>query len=341
MTNVFGLSNYSTLDVINCTFENSDYSYSRLLTASRNSKASFTNCSIVKTTRLDVVHNSELRITHSIIVKSTYSWQIYALIEISDRSHMYISHSRIINNTLKNQKLISIMFNSSLTMSNCFNAENTLDVHILTSVANISIMNTMFHNNFVAKNGPGALVVANKTDFRLVRSIFRNNSIYGNRASLMTLSGNTILIQQCVMNKNLMNLGYQAFHVTSFIAIHLSKYFFFEGTKVFDKCIHLYFASKYQMILEVSSNKIVQGSSVHISNCTFGRNEMIYAYFQGITDVFVQQSSFFTPNRDPTEDVGNIYVTKVKCLRFSTILMREEHNYILPTIPLIRQKLIF
>ena len=326
MTNVFGLSNYSSLDVINCTFENSDYSYSRLLTASHNSMASFTNCSILKTTGLDVAHNSELRITNSIIVKSTYSWQIYALIEISDHSRMYIVHSRIINNTLQIQKLISIMSNSSLTISNCLYAENTLDVHILATVGIISIINTRFHNNSVAKNGPGALVVANKTDFRLVRSTFRNNRIYGKRASLMRLSGNTILIQQCVMSKNLMDIGYQAFHVTSFIAIHLSKFVFLEGTKVYNNRLHLYYQSRYQTILEVSSSKILQGSYVHISNCTFGRNDLIYAYFQGITDVFVQHSSFFMPNRDTTEDVGNIYVTGVKSLRFWDSIFYNRHE---------------
>ena len=58
MTNIFGILNYSSLEVSYCSFENGDYSYSRLLTVSDNSIAKFTNRSFFKTNGFAVAHNS-------------------------------------------------------------------------------------------------------------------------------------------------------------------------------------------------------------------------------------------------------------------------------------------
>ena len=130
MTNAFQISHICRLDVRNCNFENSANSYLKLLTASVDSKAVFTNCSIVKTSGLSVTHNSELHIRNSCIVESTDTWQLSALIEISHHSYMTIVYSSIKNNTLQSKNLMSITSNSSLTLSNSLYSENNVAGHI-------------------------------------------------------------------------------------------------------------------------------------------------------------------------------------------------------------------
>ena len=179
MTNVFAISNFSSLYVRNCYFKHSVYSYSKLLTASVNSKATFTNCSIVKASGLVVTQNSEVQIRNSHIINCTNTWQRYALIEISDNSHMRIVHSSIKNNILQDKNLIFITSNSSLTLSNCLYSENSITGHIVLSGGNITIINTRIvsNSNIKTVTGPEGILVANGTCFTIIHTLFdRKNS---------------------------------------------------------------------------------------------------------------------------------------------------------------------
>ena len=316
ITNVFGLRNTSSLEISNCTFENSNLSYSRLLTASDNSKVIFTECLIAKTNGFEVTHNSELHIRNSKIVESTYSSQNFALMELAENSRMSISNSSFINNVLHNKKLIFVSSESCLTINGCLYRENDLSGHITASAGNITITNTRFHKNIVRKSThePGGLLVINGTLFTLVHSFFENNCIYGGIASLMTLSVDTILIHQCVIRNNYLDVRLSLFKVNLFIAIESSKSIKLVNTTVDKNSIRFEHEGIWQAILRVSSTKRVPGSSLSIENCTFEVNEMTYAYIQGISDVFVRHSLFRLPNRDYV-DYSNIYVTGIKTLR--------------------------
>ena len=189
VTNVFGIFNFSSLQVKMCTFQSSHYSYSRVITVSGNTKSMFTNCSFTETSGFEVSHNSELNLTSSLITKTTNTWQTYALMEIFDNSHLYISNSSFINNVLKRNNMMLIASNSSLTMSNCVYTTNIMNYHIAISGGNATIINTRFDSNYVTRAGSGGLLVVNGTTFILYHSFFNNNIIYGDVASLITLSG--------------------------------------------------------------------------------------------------------------------------------------------------------
>ena len=300
ITNVFGLLIFSSLEISNSTFANSNLSYMRLLTASDNSKVLFTECSFIKTNGFEVTHNSELHIKNSKIIGSTYSWQNYALMEIADNSHISILNSSFVNNVLHNRKLVFVAGESSFMINGCLYTGHDLSSHITASAGNITITNTRFHKNIVRKSThePGGLLVINGTIFTLVQSFFENNSIYGGIASLMTLSANYILIQQCVISKNFLDLRFSLFEVNPFIAIESSRSTNFVNTTIDKNSIHFEHQGIYQAILRVSSTKRAPGSSLSIENCTFEVNKMTYVYIQGISDVFVQHSLFRLPNRD-------------------------------------------
>ena len=172
ITNVFGLLNFSSLEISNCTFANSNLSYLRLLTASDNSKVLFTECSFIKTNGFEVAHNSELHIKNSKIIGSTYSLQNYALVEIADNSHMSILNSSFVNNVLHNRKLMFVAGGSSLMINYCLYMGNDLSSHITAlGGGNITISNTKFFQNIVRKSThePGGLLVTNGTIFTLVQ----------------------------------------------------------------------------------------------------------------------------------------------------------------------------
>ena len=113
MTNIFGVFNFSILQVRNCTFQSSHYSYSRVITASSNTKSMFTDCTFTETSGFEISDNSEIHLTSSLIFKATNTWQTYALIEVSDNSHLYISNSSFINNVLQRNNMMLIASNSS------------------------------------------------------------------------------------------------------------------------------------------------------------------------------------------------------------------------------------
>ena len=317
MTNVFAFSNFSRLDVRNFNFENSAYSHSRLLAASVDSKAIFTNCSIVKTSGFEVTHNSELQIIYSYIVESTDTWQKSALIEISDNSHMRIVYSSIKSNILQSKALIFITSNSSLTLSNCLYSENILTGHIVLSGGNITILNTRFSNNSVIKtvNGPEGILVANGTCFTIAHTSFENNKGYGNIASLMTISADTILIKGCNIRDNFLETPSFSLANSNFIIIISSRSISVVNTTLHNNNASLgvtYDAS--QAMFRVLTTNRIPGSYIEIENCIFGESNMIHAYIQGISDVLIHQSSFYSSNRED-DNSYRLYVIGLKSLR--------------------------
>ena len=318
MTNVFGVTNFSSLNVRNCNFKNSAYSYSKLLTASVHSKVVFTNCVLVKMSGLEVTHNSELQIKQSYIVNSTDTWQKSALIEISDNSHMRIENSSIKNNILQSKTLIFITSNSSVTLSNCVYSENNLTSHIGSSGGNITIINTRLVNNSVVRavTGPRGILVANGTHFAIIHSLFYKNRLYGNTVSLITISADTILIQQCIISHNFLEIPKISIsHVTNFFTIVSSRSIYVVDTLLQNNNISKKFMrGRFQAIFRVLMTNRIPGSYIMFDNCTFELNNMIYAYIQGISDVFIHQSSFYLPNRNYDESYG-LYVIGLKSLR--------------------------
>ena len=326
ITNVFGVSNFSRLDVSNCYFENSPYSYLNLLTASVDSKVIFTNCSLVKTSRLSVTHNSELHIRNSCIVESTDTWQMSALIEISDNSHMRIVYSSIKNNSLKSKNLISITSNSSLTLSNCLYSENNIIRHIVLSGGNITILNTRFVNNSVIKtvNGPEGILVANGTCFTIIHTLFENNKGYGNTASLMTISADTILIQACKISYNFLEIPLFYFGDSSYFILIVSS----RSISVVDTTLHnniIKEGGSLQAIFKVLMANRIPGSYIEIDNCIFGESNMIHAYIQGISHVLIHHSSFYLPNRDDDNSYV-LYVVGLKSLRLWDSVFYDHQN---------------
>ena len=308
MTNVFGMSNFSSLEVRNCTFENSDYSYSRILTVLDNSKITFTNCLFINPNGFEVAQNSELHILNCYIFNSTYTLQTYALIEVSHDSHMYILNCFFKSNVLYGKKFFLISSNSTLTMFNSLYIDNTMSYHIAASGSDIMINHSIFHNNSVTSLGPGGFLVTNGTTFTIAHSLFSNNTIFGVIASLMTISANTISIQQCVIRNNFLDVGFQSLHANPFIAIHSSKYISLVGIMFYGNSLHLQFgAINGQAILSVLSNYRIPGSYIQIDNCTFGENDMLYAYIKDISNIFICHSTFYIPNR-PKVDGGDVYI---------------------------------
>ena len=318
MTNVFGVTNFSSLDVRNCNFKNSAYSYSKLLTASVHSKVIFTNCVLVKMSGLEVTHNSELQIKQSYIVNSTDTWQKSALIEISDNSPMRIENSSIKNNILQSKTLIFITSNSSVTLSNCIYSENNLTSHIGSSGGNITIINTRLVNNSVVRavTGSRGILVANGTHFAIIHSLFYKNRLYGNTASLITVSADTILIQQCIISHNFLEIPkIPISHVTNFFTIVSSRSIYVVDTLLQNNNISTKFTrGRFQAIFRVLMTNRIPGSYIMFDNCTFELNNMIYAYIQGISDVLIHQSSFYLPSRDYEKSDG-LYVIGLKSLR--------------------------
>ena len=322
ISNVFGVSNFSSLDVRNCNFKNSAHSYSKLLTASVDSKVIFTNCSIVKTSGVEVTHNSELQIRYSYIVDSTDTWQKSALIEIADNSHMKIIYSSIKNNTLQNKGLIFITFNSSLTLSNCLYSENNLTSHIGSSGSNVTIINTRFINNSVVRTvtGQGGILVASGTCFTIIHTSFENNKGYGNIASLMTISADTILIKGCNISDNILELPFFSVAKANFITIVSSRFILVVDTILHNNNVSLGITyAGFQVMFRVLMTNRIPGSYIMFDNCTFELNNIMYAYIQGISDVLIHQSSFYLPNREDKHffnvDSYGLYVIGLKNLR--------------------------
>ena len=307
LTNVFSLSNYSHLEARNCIFENSYYSYSRFLTASEYSEAVFTNCLFTKTGGLQLAHSSRIYIQNSSVVGSTFTLQTYALMEITDDSHAYISNSRFFNNALPNKKLMFVT-SSSISIFNCSYSGNNMTNHIVVTGGNITVAGVKFVNNSVIKalTGPrGLLVVNNGSLFTMTRSLFHNNGMYGNVATLMAISTNNVIIENCTLSNNFLRIGFSLPHFTPLIVVDSSKSISVEGITANDNSVDQFFDGRYQAILKVSSSKRMSRSYVHISNCIFGTNDLIYAYIQGISDVLIQQSLFYMPNREKSMNFGD------------------------------------
>ena len=259
MINIFGVFNFSILQVRNCKFQSSHYGYLRVITASSNIKSMFTNCTFTETNGFEVSHNSDLHLISSLIAKTTNTWQSYALIEISDNSHLYISNSSFIKNVLQRNYMTLIASNSSLTICNCVYTRNTMNYHIAISGDNATIVNTRFDNNYVTRAGSGGLLVGNGTTFILDHSIFNNNIIYGDVASLITLSANLILIEQCVISNNFLDIGFVSFHVNPFIMIYSSKCICLISTIISNNRKYVFTGDGFQAILTVTSANRIPG----------------------------------------------------------------------------------
>ena len=319
MTNVFGISNFSSLAVRNCSFEKSDHGYLNLLIVSLNSRVLFTNCSIVKISGLTVAHNSELQIENSYIVKSTKTWQANGLIEISDNSHMGMTNSSIINNTLQSKKLIFITSNSSLTLSNCLYGTNNLTSHMLSSGGNITIINTRFVRNSVIRTiaGPQGILVVNGARFVLIHTLFDKNGIWGNTASLLTIHADTVVIQKCNISFNFFEIPkFSLSYKISFITIVSSRSISVADTILRNNSIHESYklTGRFEAIFRIVATNRIPGSYIEIDNCTFGRHDMIYAYIQKISRVLIHQSSFYLSYGDDDHPDG-FYFTGLKSLR--------------------------
>ena len=339
MTNVFGITNFSRLYVNNCNFENTGCSYSRLSTASLHSKVIFTNCSIVKTSGLTVTHNSVLQIRNSTIVNSTDTWQMSALMEISDNSHVIIVYSSIKNNILQSKNLIFITSNSSLTLSNCLYSDNNLPGHIVLSGGNITIHNTRFVNNSIIKSvtGPAGILVANGTCFTIINVLFDKNTGYGTIASLiMTISADTILIKRCNIRYNFVEFPLLSLvHSTNFIAILSYRSISVMDTTFLNNSINHQYSmyGRFQAVFRVIMTKRIPGSYIRFDNCTFEPNNMIYAYMEGISHVFIHNSLFYLPNREDynkghiTNDYSyDLYLIGLKSLRLSDSLFYDRRK---------------
>ena len=330
ITNAFQISHFCRLDVRNCNFENSANSYLKLLTASVDSKAIFTNCSLVKTSGLSVTHNSERHIRNSCIVESTDTWQLYALIEISHNSYMTIVYSSIKNNTLQSKNLMSITSNSSLTLSNCLYAKNNVAGHIVLSGGNITILNTRFVNNSVIKTvtGPEGILVANGTCFTIIHTSFDKNKGYDNIASLMTISADTILIQACNFSCNFVEIPFFFYgHFINFIIIISAR-----SISVVDTILHnnslstAYMDPTFPAIFRVLMPNRIPGSYIEMGNCIFGKHDMTYVYIQGISDVLIHQSSFYSASRDYDDESYVLYVIGIKSLRLWNDMLYDRQN---------------
>ena len=145
--------------------------------------------------------------------------------------------------------------------------------HIAISGGNATIVNTRFDNNYVTRAGSGGLLVANGTTFILDHSFFNNNIIYGDVASLITLSAHIILIQQCVISNNFLDIGLFSFHVNPFIMIYSSKCISLISTIISNNHAHVLVDGGYQAILTVTSANRKPGSYVQINNCTFRKKQ--------------------------------------------------------------------
>ena len=248
LTNVFSLSNYSYLEARNCIFENSYYSYSRFITASENSEAVFTNCLFTKTSGLQLAHSSRIYIQNSYIIGSKFTLQTYALMEIIDNSHAYISNTSFLNNTLKNKKLIFVTSNSSVSICNCMYVGNNVTNHIVVAGGNVTVTGVRFINNSVIKalTGPrGLLVVKNGSVFRMTGSLFRNNGMYGNVATLMTISTNNVTIQNCIFSNNFFVIGFSFPRFTPLIVVDSSKSIFFADITANGNTVDGFFDGRY------------------------------------------------------------------------------------------------
>ena len=328
ITNVFGVKDFSNLNIRNCNFKNSAYSYSKLLTASLNSKVILTNCSVVKTSGLEVTHNSELQIKQSYIVNSTDTWQKSALIKISDNSHMRIENSSIKNNILQSKNLIYITSNSSLTLSNCLYSENILTGHIVLSGGNITILNTRFVNNSVIETvtGPEGILVAYGTCFTIIHTLFNQNKGYGNIESLiMTISADTIFIQSCSIKYSFLEIPLFSFaHSTNFIIITYSRSISVVDTILHNNSISTTITDPtFLAIFRVLMTNRIPGSYIEMDNCTFGKHDMIYVYIQGISDVLIDQSLFYLPRYYNSHA---FYVIGLKSLRLWDSMFYDQHK---------------
>ena len=209
-----------------------------------------------------------------------------------------------------------ITANSSLTMVNCLYAQNNAVSHLVSTASDINIVRTIFVNNSLtqAVTGPRGILVANGTQITLGSSTFHRNRIFGNFASLMTISAKKIAIHQCVFSLNILHIPFSIPHTTPFISIDLSSYCSILDTTIDDNHVNYIFEARYQAIFTVSSSNRVPGSYVQIGNCTFKANNMIHAHIRGISDIFINHSSFFLPKRNNIE-TGDMYMIGIKSLR--------------------------
>ena len=202
-------------------------------------------------------------------------------------------------------------------MVNCLYVQNHVTSHIASTGTDIKIISTKFVNNSVttAVIGPRGILVANGTKITLGSSTFYRNRIFGNFASLLTITANRIVIQQCVFSLNSLHIPSFSFpHTTPFILIDLSSFISILDTTIDGNHVDYVFEARYQAIFTVSSISRVPGSYVQIDNCTFKENNMIHAHIGGISNIFIHNSSFFLPKRNNIE-TGDIYMIGLKSLR--------------------------
>ena len=194
--------------------------------------------------------------------------------------------------------------------------------------SNVTIANTKFKNNSVITdiNGPRGILVTNGTSLTLSSLVFSSNVINGNVASLMALSANSILMQQCVISHNFLRPPFPSLpHIMLFISIDLSKSVSVVDTVIHNNHISVEYEARYQSILTVSAVNRIPGSYIQLKNCSFRKNEMIHTHIEAISDIFIYQSSFFVPKRNDIE-VGDIYMIGLKILRLWDCVFYDQRK---------------
>ena len=301
---LFGIDTFSNFKMTNSIIENSQKNILRVAVESNNASVIFNNCTFLKSNGFSVSHNSILQIINSTITGTRETIQSGALIEIYYNSHLYLTNSRILDNTLETENMILVQFNSSLTFTHSLYAENRMPTHIAISDGSVNITNITFMNNTVLerKYHSNTLLLANNTFLFINISYFHSIIVDSKSGSLMKLSRSKALIESSTVVHNIVKCIFFS-NVIAFIDIDSSESISLIGTNFSSNTVVTPVFLCITLLFNIRSSNRHSKNILQIDNCTFKNNNHTRLIVSTTSDVVIRDSYLSFDN--PTDVVNS------------------------------------
>lgn len=284
VVNILHVESESSLTVSDSIF-NGTFEGDSVVYTTRNVNATFTNCTFDQNnTLLFVPHESNINIINSFIVNTQFSYN-EAVMVISDKSSLNIKGSSITDHKHGEtfSALVVAKTQSSVTMSGCLYARNSMFRHIIVSdESNFTIEGCIFYGNVLRITHPGLLFVT-ESNLLVKNSTFNQNVAEWRWASIIASQDASVTMTTCTISEN------KAGGRKGIIS-------FQESNVTITSCSFKENNVSAGPVLKLVSSLTDWRTYVRINQCYFVSNKARLLYMVNIEDIAVQSCHMEMPS---------------------------------------------
>ena len=307
-TYVFSIHNYTSLTVTDSIFETSRGINLIVLLAMENIEVKFINCTFNKISGFRASHNTNVNIDNSRITNCINSILAAGFIEITDKSHLYISNSSFSNNkVVGSTSFINVQSNSSMTITNTSYEGNRMSSHLVASSnTTVIISNCIFTDNTVVDGPQIGLLVVDASFIHINGCLFTMNFADVHPGTLFSIQKSELSMDRTLFYNNAYT---SLFPLETFFILVQSAKMLTVTNSIFNNNTNV------NGIFNVSTSEEKPTKYFLIDNCSFEQNEDDSIHTDNVKDIIIHNSFFIYPDNSFLGPITGITIKNGKSIR--------------------------